>query len=81
MGIFLHIDPGPGSMLFTILIGLLGAAYYFLRDTFMKVKYAFSCGKIEIKTKEEFLTRYLQTVRGIGFFSQYVMRWKMWIEI
>ena len=46
MAMFLYIDPGTGSMLFTILIGLLGAAYYFLRDTFMKIKFAFSGGKV-----------------------------------
>ena len=35
----LYIDPGTGSMLFTILIGVLGTALYFLRNVFMKLKY------------------------------------------
>ncbi len=47
MIMLLYIDPGTGSMLFTILIGLLGAGYYFLRDTFMKIKFSFSGGNIK----------------------------------
>ena len=30
-GLFLYIDPGTGSMLFTLLIGVLGAAFYSVR--------------------------------------------------
>lgn len=49
MMLLLYIDPGTGSMLFTILIGLLGAGYYFLRDTFMKIKFSFSGGNVKNK--------------------------------
>ena len=35
---FLYIDPGTGSMLFTILIGLLGAAIYALKGAYLKSK-------------------------------------------
>lgn len=49
MIMLLYIDPGTGSMLFTILIGLLGAGYYFLRDTFMKIKFSFSGGNVKAK--------------------------------
>ena len=35
---FLYIDPGTGSMLFTILIGLLGAAIYALKGVYLKSK-------------------------------------------
>ena len=41
----LYIDPGTGSMLFTILLGVLGAAFYFLRNFFMKFKMWISGGK------------------------------------
>lgn len=35
---FFYIDPGTGSMLFTILIGVIGAAIYALRNSWMKLK-------------------------------------------
>lgn len=44
---FLYIDPGTGSMLFTILIGVIGAAIYFFRNLFMKFKFFISGGKVE----------------------------------
>ena len=46
----LYIDPGTGSMLFTILIGLFGTATYFLRNLFMKLKFS-SRGKVEVEDK------------------------------
>ena len=42
---FLYIDPGTGSMLFTSLIGVLSAAAYFLRNLFVKLRFFFSLGK------------------------------------
>lgn len=36
---YLYIDPGTGSMLFTILIGVLGAVFYSLRMLFVKLRY------------------------------------------
>ena len=42
-----YIDPGTGSMLFTILIGVLGAAFYSLRMLFIKLRYRLGSGKIE----------------------------------
>lgn len=35
----LYIDPGTGSMLITIIIGLFGTALYFLRNLFLKVRF------------------------------------------
>ena len=32
----LYIDPGPGSMLFTMLIGVIGAAVYSLKILWIK---------------------------------------------
>ena len=49
---FAYIDPGTGSMLFTILIGVLSAAAYFLRNSFMKLRFIFSLGKQE-KTESD----------------------------
>lgn len=43
----LYIDPGTGSMLFTILIGVLGAAVYALRESFVKLRFFFSGGKTD----------------------------------
>lgn len=41
----LYIDPGTGSMLFTILIGLIGAGIYSLRMLFVKIRFIVSGGK------------------------------------
>ncbi|MBQ7827223.1 MAG: CDP-glycerol glycerophosphotransferase family protein [Clostridia bacterium] len=43
----LYIDPGTGSMLFTILIGVLGAAFYSLRMLFIKLRYKIGGGKVD----------------------------------
>lgn len=40
-----YIDPGTGSMLFTVLIGILGAGVYALRDFFVKLRFYLSGGK------------------------------------
>ena len=40
----LYIDPGTGSMLFTILIGVLGTGVYLLRNAFVKLKFVFTGG-------------------------------------
>ena len=39
-----YIDPGTGSMLFTILIGVLGAAFYAMRGAIMKMRFLLSGG-------------------------------------
>ena len=44
----LYIDPGTGSMLFTILIGVIGASIYSLRMLFIKLKFKLSGGKSTI---------------------------------
>ena len=49
---FIYIDPGTGSMLFTILIGVLSAGAYFLRNSIMKLRFIFSLGKQE-KTESD----------------------------
>lgn len=48
----LYIDPGTGSMLFTILLGVIGAAFYSLRMLFIKIRYRIGGGKAEITNKK-----------------------------
>lgn len=45
--ILLYIDPGTGSMLFAILIGIAGAVYYSLRMLWIKLRFKISGGKVE----------------------------------
>jgi len=44
----LYIDPGTGSMLFTILLGVIGAAVYSLRMFFVKLRMRVSGGKVDM---------------------------------
>ena len=48
----LYIDPGTGSMLFTILIGIIGAGIYSLRMLLIKLRFALSGGKVETSIKK-----------------------------
>ncbi len=43
----LYIDPGTGSMLFTILMALLGTAFYSLRLFFSKLRFHLNSGKVD----------------------------------
>ena len=45
-----YIDPGTGSMLFTILIGILGALRYVFKSWFVKIRFILSGGR---KTKTD----------------------------
>ena len=49
---FLYIDPGTGSMLFTILLGILGAAFYSLRMLFIKLRFRMNGGKAKENEKK-----------------------------
>ncbi len=48
----LYIDPGTGSMLFTVLLGLVGALIYSVRMIFIKLRFALSGGKASAGTKK-----------------------------
>lgn len=48
----LYIDPGTGSMLFTILIGIIGAGIYSLRMLIIKLRFIISGGKVEVDKNE-----------------------------
>lgn len=43
-----YIDPGTGSMLFTVLLGLIGAAVYSFRMLFIKLRFVLSGGKAQV---------------------------------
>lgn len=40
-----YIDPGTGSMLFTVAIGIIAALSFALKNVFIKIKFAFSSGE------------------------------------
>lgn len=42
-----YIDPGTGSMLFTLLVGLLSTGYFFLKQLIVKLKFTLSAGKAD----------------------------------
>ena len=48
----LYIDPGTGSMLFTVLIGIFGFLIYIAKIAFVKIKFVISRGKID-KTESD----------------------------
>ena len=50
---FFYIDPGTGSMLFTILIGVLSAAIYAFRDALVKLKVMISGGNAKHRDAEQ----------------------------
>ena len=52
---FMYIDPGTGSMLFTILIGILSAGLYFLRALFIRLKFMVQGGRGENQTSKDTL--------------------------
>ncbi len=49
----MYIDPGTGSMLFAVLIGLFGALRYLLRSLIVKAKFRLSGGKAEAVKKDK----------------------------
>ena len=52
----LYIDPGTGSMLFTILIGLLGTAAFLFRNIFVKLRFILSGGAKEKSAEKNWLS-------------------------
>jgi hypothetical protein len=48
----LYIDPGTGSMLFTILIGVIGAFVYSARMLWIKLRFKLSGGKADVGTEK-----------------------------
>ena len=48
----LYIDPGTGSMLFAIIIGIISAGFYSLRMLWIKLRYKMSGGKVRENSEE-----------------------------
>lgn len=49
-----YIDPGTGSMLFAILIGIIGAVTYMLKSWLLKLRFVLSGGKkVRYRRKED----------------------------
>jgi CDP-glycerol glycerophosphotransferase (TagB/SpsB family) len=48
----LYIDPGTGSMLFTVLLGVIGAAFYSARMLLIKFRFSLSGGKSKADTTQ-----------------------------
>lgn len=48
----LYIDPGTGSMLFTVLLGVIGAAVYSLRMLLIKLRFSLSGGRAAASMKK-----------------------------
>lgn len=46
-GILLYIDPGTGSMLFTVLLGIVSTGVFFFQKLLIKIKYRLSAGKTD----------------------------------
>lgn len=48
----LYIDPGTGSMLFAVLIGIIGAVAYVFKEWAVKLKFLLTGGKKLIQTQK-----------------------------
>lgn len=46
----LYIDPGTGAMLFSVLMGIVSAAFFLFQKLILKLKFIFSGGKIKADT-------------------------------
>ncbi len=51
--ILLYIDPGTGSMLFTVIIGVVAALLFAVKGLFIKLKYFFSGGKAKAESGDK----------------------------
>ena len=51
--IYLYIDPGTGSMLFTIVIGAVSAGFFLLQKLKLKLKFMLSGGRAESMNEEK----------------------------
>lgn len=51
----LYIDPGTGSMLFAVLIGIIGAVAYVFKEWAVKLKFLLTGGKKLIQTQKKYL--------------------------
>ncbi len=52
-GILLYIDPGTGSMLFTVLLGVVGTAIFFARKLMLNIKFKLKGGIAKADNEEK----------------------------
>lgn len=52
--VILYIDPGTGAMLFSVIMGVIGAAYFVLQKAFIKLKFILTAGKVKENTKNAY---------------------------
>ena len=67
--LLLYIDPGTGSMLFAILIGIFGAVGYVIRMAWVKLRFKLSSGKKEEVSLEK--TPYVIFSEGKRYWNVY----------
>lgn len=67
-----YIDPGTGSMLFTILIGIVSAGLYAARAALLKIRFILSGGRAETKASQ---------VPGVAIFVDSKRYWNMFEPI
>lgn len=71
-----YIDPGTGSMLFAILIGIIGAATYMLKSWFLKLRFVLSGGKKVDTGANKIPLVIFRMTSGIGaFFAPCAASW------
>lgn len=51
-GLLLYIDPGTGSMLFTVLLGVAATLYFLAQKLILSLKFRLSGGKAKVDTKK-----------------------------
>lgn len=65
----LYIDPGTGSMLFTILLGIIGASIYSIRMLIIKLRFKLSGGKAEVGIQRIPIAIYVDNKRYWSIFE------------
>jgi hypothetical protein len=65
----LYIDPGTGSILFSLFIGLAAAMYFFVRTLFIKAKYFISGRHNAVLTKREAFVIYNEGIHYWNVFK------------
>lgn len=65
----LYIDPGTGSMLFTVILGVIGALFYSVRMLLIKFRFALSGGKAKVDDEKQPLVIYSDDKRYWSIFA------------
>lgn len=68
-GYFLYIDPGTGSMLFAVLMGIIGTLYFVLKGLFIKLKFIFASGKVSVDNSKMPVVIFAEDKRYFSIFE------------